>query len=79
MSDISITVPSGISSTLVPKLKNLAVVQKLDVHTGLVRDIQFSPDGNYLATTRCVFNFLNRDAYSHYASPVGIEKSSCSM
>ena len=51
MSDLSATVPSGIISTLVPRLQNLDVVQKLDVHTALVRDLQFSPDGQLLATT----------------------------
>ena len=51
MSDLSVTVPSGTIATLVPKLKTLDVVRTLETHTGLVRDIQFSPDGEFLVTT----------------------------
>lgn len=54
LSDVSTTVPSGILSTLVPRLMNLEVMHTLDLHTGLVRDLQFSPDGSLLATTGCV-------------------------
>lgn len=52
MSDVSATMPSGVISTLVPKLKHLEVAQQMDVHHGLVMDVQFSPDGSLLATTR---------------------------
>jgi len=39
---------------LVPKLKSLEPVQDLSVHSALVRHLQFSPSGKYLATSRCV-------------------------
>ena len=48
---VSHTVPSGAINTLVPRLKSLEVAQRLDAHSGLVRDLQFSPDGSFLATT----------------------------
>ncbi len=41
-------------AVLVPKLKSLETTQDLASHAGLVRHLQFSPDGNYLATARCV-------------------------
>ncbi|GJE84621.1 WD40 repeat-like protein [Phanerochaete sordida] len=62
LSDVSATVPSGIVSTLVPRLKNFEVVHKLDVHGGLVRDMQFSPDGKYLATASWDKTILVLDA-----------------
>ncbi|KAG1752309.1 uncharacterized protein EDB91DRAFT_1101781 [Suillus paluster] len=38
-------------STLIPKLKTLEPLQDLSVHTALVRHLQFSPNGKYLATS----------------------------
>ncbi|RXW12919.1 hypothetical protein EST38_g12932, partial [Candolleomyces aberdarensis] len=38
-------------SALVPKLALLETTQDLPPHTALVRHIQFSPDGKYLATS----------------------------
>jgi predicted secreted protein len=37
---------------LVPKLKVLEVTQDLAAHSALVKDLQFSPDGKYFATSR---------------------------
>ncbi|KAG0697744.1 WD40-repeat-containing domain protein [Suillus ampliporus] len=41
----------GPPDTLIPKLKTLEPVQDLSVHTALVRHLQFSPSGKYLATS----------------------------
>jgi WD40 repeat protein len=41
-------------STLIPKLKTLEPIQDISIHTALVRHLQFSPNGKYLATSRCV-------------------------
>ncbi|KAF8190525.1 hypothetical protein BJ912DRAFT_965422 [Pholiota molesta] len=38
-------------STLVPKLEELEATQDLAAHTALVRHMQFSPDGRFLATS----------------------------
>lgn len=38
-------------STLIPKLKTLEPLQELANHTALVRHLQFSPNGKYLATS----------------------------
>ena len=40
--------------TLIPKLRTLEHVRDLSVHTALVRHLQFSPSGKYLATSRWV-------------------------
>ncbi|KAG1841235.1 hypothetical protein DFJ58DRAFT_748510 [Suillus subalutaceus] len=37
--------------TLIPKLKTLEPLQDLSIHTALVRHLQFSPNGKYLATS----------------------------
>jgi len=41
-------------STLVSKLQGLEATHDLAAHTALVRHMQFSPDGRFLATSRCV-------------------------
>lgn len=51
-SDLNSTIPSARVNELVPKLKDMSVAQRCDYHTALVRDIQFSPDGKLLATSR---------------------------
>ncbi|KAG2046627.1 WD40 repeat-like protein [Suillus hirtellus] len=38
-------------STLIPKLRTLEPIQDLSIHTALVRHLQFSPNGKYLATS----------------------------
>ncbi|KAJ7754565.1 hypothetical protein B0H16DRAFT_1542795 [Mycena metata] len=38
-------------ATLQPKLKDLEATEALDAHQALVRHLQFSPDGKYLATS----------------------------
>jgi len=40
---------------LEPKLRDFAPTQEFAAHQALVRHLQFSPDGNYLATSRSVF------------------------
>lgn len=45
-------------STLIPKLRTLEPIQDLSIHTALVRHLQFSPNGKYLATSRCVMTSL---------------------
>ena len=40
---------------LVPKLRGLTLTQDLDAHQALVRHLQFSPNGKFLATSRFVF------------------------
>jgi hypothetical protein len=39
-------------STLKPKLNGLVATEGLEAHTALVRHLQFSPDGKFLATSR---------------------------
>lgn len=41
-------------TSLVPKLRSLETTQDLAGHVALVRHLQFSPDGNFLATARFV-------------------------
>lgn len=53
-SSVDLDVTQGPRATLIPKLKTLEPVQDLSVHTALVRHLQFSPSGKYLATSRCV-------------------------
>lgn len=45
-------------AALTPKLKSLETTQDLEAHSGLVRHLQFSPNGKYLATSRLVFASL---------------------
>lgn len=40
-------------SAFIPKLKCLETTQDLAAHQALVRHLQFSPDGKFLATSRC--------------------------
>lgn len=44
---------------LVRRLNCLETTQDLAVHTALVRHLQFSPNGRYLATSRCVRSDLS--------------------
>jgi len=47
-------VQSSRVATLVPKLRGLTLTQDLDAHQALVRHLQFSPNGKFLATSRFV-------------------------
>jgi hypothetical protein len=47
-----VTVLKSRISTLVPKLAALEATQDLAAHNALVRHLQFSPDGRFLATSR---------------------------
>lgn len=40
--------------TLMPKLRSLHPTQSFEAHSALVRHLQFSPSGKFLATSRCV-------------------------
>jgi len=42
---------------LAPKLRDFAPTQEFDAHQALVRHLQFSPNGNFLATSRLGFFF----------------------
>ena len=42
---------------LVPKLKDFEPTQEFAAHQALVRHLQFSPDGKFLATSRLAFLF----------------------
>ncbi|KAG2067007.1 WD40 repeat-like protein [Suillus decipiens] len=60
----------GSRATSIPKLKTLEPVQDLSVHTALVRHLQFSPNGKYLATSswdRSSVIFRVEDAFSIHA------------
>ena len=46
---------------LVPKLRGLVPTQVLEEHQALVRHLQFSPNGKFLATSRFVFLRSGRD------------------
>lgn len=48
---------------LVPKLKALEATQDLAAHTALVKHLQFSPDGKYLATSRFVDNVFSLEPH----------------
>jgi WD repeat-containing protein 26 len=43
---------------LVPKLKDFEPTQEFAAHQALVRHLQFSPNGNFLATSRLVFVWI---------------------
>lgn len=58
VSDVAPTVPSAMVNALVPRLKNLTVTTNLDAYNALVKDLQFSPDGKFLATARSVIRLL---------------------
>ena len=47
-------VQSSRVANLVPKLRGLTLTQDLDAHQALVRHLQFSPNGKFLATSRFV-------------------------
>jgi hypothetical protein len=47
-------VQSSRVASLVPKLRGLKLTQDLDAHQALVRHLQFSPNGKFLATSRFV-------------------------
>jgi hypothetical protein len=49
-----IPVQSSRVASLVPKLRGLKLTQDLDAHQALVRHLQFSPNGKFLATSRFV-------------------------
>lgn len=51
MEDVSSMRGSRVAS-LVPKLKSMETTQDLAAHTALVRHLQFSPNGKFLATSR---------------------------
>lgn len=53
------TIRSSRVANLVPKLKSLEATQDLAAHQALVRHLQFSPDGKFLATSRYVFHANN--------------------
>lgn len=58
-------------SALVPKLVELEATHDLAAHTALVRHMQFSPDGKYLATSRCVLIILyDRPAFLNLWLPL---------
>lgn len=50
-------------SALVPKLQELEATHDLAAHTALVRHMEFSPDGKFLATSRCVHVFSINCSY----------------
>ncbi|KAG1736997.1 WD40-repeat-containing domain protein [Suillus lakei] len=50
-SSVDLDAIRGPRATLIPKLKTLEPVQDLSTHTALVRHLQFSPSGKYLATS----------------------------
>lgn len=45
-------------ASLTPKLQSLETTQDLAAHQALVRHLQFSPNGRFLATSRCVVCML---------------------
>ena len=55
-------------SGLVPKLQELEATHDLAAHTALVRHMEFSPDGRFLATSRCVHVFSINCSHYEYVS-----------
>lgn len=55
-------VQSSRVASLVPKLRGLTLTQDLDAHQALVRHLQFSPNGKFLATSRFVSYSSSRKA-----------------
>jgi hypothetical protein len=47
---------------LVPTLKDFAPTQEFAAHQALVRHLQFSPNGNFLATSRLVVVWIARES-----------------
>lgn len=74
VSNVSATLPVATKETLLPKLKDLGVVKQLDSHIALVRDLQFSPDGQMLATTRYVVHHWLRSEATHRNPIVGTNR-----
>ncbi|KAG1805570.1 WD40-repeat-containing domain protein [Suillus subaureus] len=69
-SSVDLDAIRGPRAALIPKLKTLEPVQDLSVHTALVRHLQFSPSGKYLATSswdRSSVIFRVEDAFSIHA------------
>ncbi|KAG2337636.1 WD40 repeat-like protein [Suillus weaverae] len=69
-SSVDLDAIRGPRTTLIPKLKTLEPVQDLSVHTALIRHLQFSPSGKYLATSswdRSSVIFRVDDAFSIHA------------
>ncbi|KAG2144664.1 WD40-repeat-containing domain protein [Suillus bovinus] len=69
-SSVDLDAIRGPRTNLIPKLKTLEPVQDLSVHTALVRHLQFSPSGKYLATSswdRSSVIFRVEDAFSIHA------------
>jgi hypothetical protein len=56
-----VPVQSSRVAALVPKLRGLTLTQDLDAHQALVRHLEFSPNGKFLATSRFVFLHSNRE------------------
>lgn len=56
-----VPVHSSRVAALVPKLRGLTLTQDLDAHQALVRHLEFSPNGKFLATSRFVFLHSNRE------------------
>ncbi|KAG2032999.1 WD40-repeat-containing domain protein [Suillus americanus] len=69
-SSVDLDAIRGPRAALIPKLKTLEPVRDLSVHTALVRHLQFSPSGKYLATSswdRSSVIFRVEDAFSIHA------------
>jgi len=62
-------------ASLMPKLRTLEPTHDLAAHQGLVRHLQFSPDGKFLATSRCVMIYVDAMLFlTHICIIVGIER-----
>ncbi|KAA1472517.1 WD40 repeat-like protein [Dentipellis sp. KUC8613] len=76
---VQIPMRSSRVASLVPRLKDLAARHDIAAHQALVRHLQFSPNGKFLATsswdrTSVIFHVGVRDPFSHHrtlAHPAG--------
>jgi hypothetical protein len=63
------TFPNSRVASLIPRLQSLEQTQDLAAHSALVRHLQFSPNGKFLATSRCALFDFECSRFGLYCCP----------